>query len=89
MPRLRHRPLSRQEAALRRSLKLNPNNSLHYGRIGHLVRSGYSSESEIFFFLDANREEESIETLTFQNQDNRGGAVGIMGPTTSNSTSHD
>ena len=88
MPRLRPRPFSRQEHALGHSLKHNPKHGLHYGRIGHHVRSGYSSESEIFFFLDANREEGSIETLTFQTQDNCGGAVGVMGPTTSNSTTH-
>ena len=89
MPRPRPRPYSRQEHALGHSLKHNPKYGLHYGRIGHHVRSGYSSESEIFFFLDANRGPESIETLTSHNQDNCGGAVGIMGPTTSNSTSHD
>ena len=89
MPRLRPRPFSRQEHALGHSLKYNPNHGLHYGPIGHFVPSENPLNGKnLFFFLDANREEGSIETLTFQNQDNCGGAVGVMGPTTSNSTTH-
>ena len=88
MPRLRHRPFSRQEFALVRALNNTPHYGLHYGQIGHFVPPGTPLNWKNFnFFLGANREGESIETLTFQNQDNCGEAVGVMGPTIqSNST---
>ena len=96
MSRLRHRPFSRQEFALVHALNSTPNYGpnygpqygLHYGRIGHFVHPGTPLNwKNLHFLLGANREGESIETLTFQNQDNCGEAVGVMGPTIqSNST---